>query len=397
MREDAKVTHNELLQRLNDPWLALVDVLPVESYDKAHIPGAIHLPLPAIRESGRSVLRDLNREIVVYCEGPSCPMAAEAVALLKELGYRNVRRLEEGISGWKKNGGTVARPTRNPAATPPARKKTTSLAPRLVLLEKSSFLTLLGVWLCMVLIFGLAYTILPMLYPSGSGLKENAHLLGHSFIDVLTAIYFSFVTATSVGFGDVVPVGANRVLAVIESGLALLLFGVIVTKLVQSRQEELIEETHRIAFEDRLARVRSNLHFVLMELQQIETECHRAFAPDRVIPRLEGVIMVFVGELKSIYDLLQRPHETPMETMVESMLASLTANLRQLRDLLDRSQDDADPTDTFAALAFNAVLSPHLKSIHRLAADICTACTPKNESPELKYWLDQIEELSQFG
>jgi len=396
MREDARVTHNELLQRLNDPWLLVVDVLPEDSYDKAHIPGAISLPLPEIRESGRSVLRDLNREIVVYCEGPSCPLAMEAVVLLKELGYRNVRRLEEGLTGWKRNGGTVERPARQTTTTLTGRKKKTAVSPRLALLEKSSFLTLLGFWLSMVLIFGLAYAALPMLLGGGTGLKENGRLLGHSFSDLMSAIYFSFVTATSVGFGDVVPVGPMRVLAVLESGLALLLFGVIVTKLVQNRQEELIEETHRIAFEDRLARVRSNLHFVLMELQQIETECHRAFAPDRVIPRLEGVIMVFVGELKSIHDLLKRQHDAPLETMVESMLASLTANLRQLRDLLDRSHQGSDPNDAFAALAFNAVLSPHLKSIHFLAADIRSECMTGSDSPELKYWLDQIEELSQF-
>src|SRR5215467_6826095 len=107
MRKDARVTHNELLQRLNDPWLALVDVLPEESYDKAHIPGAISLPFPDIRESGRSILRDLNREIVVYCEGPSSTLSVEAVSVLQELGYRNVRRLDEGLTGWRKNGGGV--------------------------------------------------------------------------------------------------------------------------------------------------------------------------------------------------------------------------------------------------------------------------------------------------
>jgi len=83
MREDARVTHHELLQRLNDPWLALVDVLPEESYDKAHIPGAINLPFPDIRNSGRSILRDLNREIVVYCEGPDSTVSVMAVDVLK--------------------------------------------------------------------------------------------------------------------------------------------------------------------------------------------------------------------------------------------------------------------------------------------------------------------------
>jgi rhodanese-related sulfurtransferase len=84
MAEQARVTHNELLQRLQDPWLSLVDVLPEESYAAAHIPGAISLPLREIRENGRSVLRDLNREIVVYCSGPASTLSEQAVTVLKE-------------------------------------------------------------------------------------------------------------------------------------------------------------------------------------------------------------------------------------------------------------------------------------------------------------------------
>ena len=390
------MTHDELLQRLKDPWLALVDVLPEESYDEAHIPGAISLPFPEIRESGRSMLRDLNREIVVYCDGPTSSLSEQAVGVLKELGYRNVRRLDEGLSGWRTNGGMVERRMgARPVGASQRRKNSFGIAPRLQMLERSSFMALIGVWLGMVLVFGFIYGAGSMV--QGAGLRENGRLLGQSPPDVMTAIYFSFVTATSVGFGDVVPVGPIRILAVLESGMALLLFGVIVTKLVSNRQEDLIEEIHRIAFEDRLARVRSNLHFVLMELQQIEAECqNRAFAPERVMPRIESVIMVFVGELKSIHDLLHRPHEYPLETMLESMLASLAANLRQLRDLLDRSPEGSDPADSFAALAFNAVLKPHLKSIHRLAADICRECMQGKHVAELKDWVDQIQTLSQF-
>jgi len=396
MEEQTRVSHNELLQRLQDPWLSLVDVLPQESYVEAHIPGAISLPLTEIRVNGRSVLRDLNREIVVYCSGPDSTLSVEAMTVLKELGYRNVRRFEGGLNGWRENGGTVEQQNGVKGFGSPQNKKSLiAISPRLRLLERSSFVTLLGVWLGMVLIFGLIYglgSIIP-----GSGLKENGRVLGQSLPDIMTAIYFSFVTATSVGFGDVVPIGPVRILAVMESGLALLLFGVIVTKLVYNRQEDLIEEIHQIAFEDRLSKVRTNLHFVLMELQQIEAESHnKAFAPERVMPRIESVAMVFVGELKSIYDLLRRPHETPLDTTLESMLAGLAANLRQLRDLLDPSVEGSDPTDSFAALAFNAVFSPHLKSIRRLATEICRECALRQQSAELKYWLDEIQVLAQF-
>ncbi|MGH7452110.1 MAG: rhodanese-like domain-containing protein, partial [bacterium] len=44
-----------------------------------------------------------RREIVAYCRGPYCVLAAEAVAILKKAGYHAVR-LEEGVNEWKQAG-----------------------------------------------------------------------------------------------------------------------------------------------------------------------------------------------------------------------------------------------------------------------------------------------------
>src|SRR6185436_15363935 len=118
-------------QRLNDPWLAVVDVLPEESYGEAHIPGAISLPLGEIRENGRSVLRDLNREIVVYCSGPASTLSEQAVTVLKELGYRNVRRFEGGLSGWKESGGALEEQTGAKSTSTAQRRRQIGLSPRL--------------------------------------------------------------------------------------------------------------------------------------------------------------------------------------------------------------------------------------------------------------------------
>ena len=66
IHEHSRVTHNELIQRLNDPWLAVVDVLPEESYGEAHIPGAISLPLRRLEKEARDRL-DPTRAVIVYC------------------------------------------------------------------------------------------------------------------------------------------------------------------------------------------------------------------------------------------------------------------------------------------------------------------------------------------
>jgi rhodanese-related sulfurtransferase len=65
--EVPEISRDELHQRLHDPSLTVVDVLPASSYDHVHIPGAINLPLENIRDRARDLLPNFNAEIAVYC------------------------------------------------------------------------------------------------------------------------------------------------------------------------------------------------------------------------------------------------------------------------------------------------------------------------------------------
>src|SRR5262249_15067901 len=148
-------------------------------------------------------------------------------------------------------------------------------------------------------------------------------------------LYFSFVTATSVGFGDVVPVGLARVLAVTESAVTLIIFGCLVSKFVSRRQELLIEEIHRITFEERLGRVRTNLDPVGTELAAVARACSEGRAPrERLMPRIESTVMVYVGELRTVHDLLYRPQDPLDEQVLEGILASVATAFRELSEVL---------------------------------------------------------------
>ena len=68
------ISRQELLSRLGDPTLRLVDVLPRESFLDSHLPGAVSLPVADIPALARAVLgdpRDASREIVLYCASPT--------------------------------------------------------------------------------------------------------------------------------------------------------------------------------------------------------------------------------------------------------------------------------------------------------------------------------------
>jgi len=92
---------DELKQKLEKDEVTLIDVRPNEEFQQGHLPKAVSLPLTELRSNINSF--NSGKEIVAYCRGPYCVLAAEAVKLLKETGF-NVTIFKEDINSWKKAG-----------------------------------------------------------------------------------------------------------------------------------------------------------------------------------------------------------------------------------------------------------------------------------------------------
>lgn len=91
------LTAQELLSRLNDEQMIVLDVRPAEEYFAGHLPHARSLPVTELE--ARLAELPPNTEIVAYCRGPYCVFADEAVALLRQHGY-HASRLHEGLPDW---------------------------------------------------------------------------------------------------------------------------------------------------------------------------------------------------------------------------------------------------------------------------------------------------------
>lgn len=68
---DPHIVRDELVRRLNDPRLTVVNVMPAESFRAGHIPNSINLPVAEIGGQAHRVLPDPAQEIAVYCAGPT--------------------------------------------------------------------------------------------------------------------------------------------------------------------------------------------------------------------------------------------------------------------------------------------------------------------------------------
>jgi rhodanese-related sulfurtransferase len=95
------VEARELLKRVREGRVTVLDVRPAEEYNAGHIAGALSIPLRELKARIKEIPR--SREIVAYCRGPYCVLAVEAVETLRKAGVR-ARRLREGFPDWRAAG-----------------------------------------------------------------------------------------------------------------------------------------------------------------------------------------------------------------------------------------------------------------------------------------------------
>jgi ArsR family transcriptional regulator len=95
------VSREDLVSRLPDGLVTVLDVRSEDEFALGHLPGALNIPLAELER--RLAELPANREVIAYCRGPYCVLSFEAVASLRARGYV-VHRLEDGYPEWKAAG-----------------------------------------------------------------------------------------------------------------------------------------------------------------------------------------------------------------------------------------------------------------------------------------------------
>lgn len=141
-------------------------------------------------------------------------------------------------------------------------------------LTRLSYSQLFLLWLIVNITFTAVYfalnTFLPAHGPTIPTDLDAGTRLFESF-------YFSVVTATSTGYGDILPQGFSKILSMLECIMALLVFAVLVGKLVSQRQDLTLQQVHRMTFEGIFYEIRHVLFIVRKDLDSLihKVEAHK--------------------------------------------------------------------------------------------------------------------------
>ncbi|WP_106794249.1 ArsR family transcriptional regulator [Aquimarina sp. Aq78] len=97
----SSINIDEIVANNNFDDLYFLDVRPEKEFKKEAIANAKSIPIELLKDNITRLPK--NQQIIVYCRGPLCVFADEAVQYLQENGYDAIR-LQEEVLEWKQKG-----------------------------------------------------------------------------------------------------------------------------------------------------------------------------------------------------------------------------------------------------------------------------------------------------
>lgn len=131
-------------------------------------------------------------------------------------------------------------------------------------LDRLNFAHIFLVWIIMIIFYGFIY-----FYLSSSNHHLWNSLEGNLIYSIWDALYFSFVTATTTGFGDIVPIGLFKAISISEVVTGLLLLAIVTSKFVSIKQDQIMKELYDLSINEKISRLRSSLFLYKQHLNRL--------------------------------------------------------------------------------------------------------------------------------
>ena len=200
--------------------------------------------------------------------------------------------------------------------------------------DKVTFPYILILWVCIIIIFGIFY-----FYFSSESSYLYYTAKEESVQTLHDAIYFSFITATTTGFGDIIPHGKFKSFAIIEVVFGLLLLALVTSKLVSIKQNAIIDELYDLSLTEKTNRLRSSFLIFRQNLNRVISKIEDETISKREIAELYIYFSSFEDTLEQTLSLIDKQNNAltkgldPVTT--ELILTSTTGAFEKITELLE--------------------------------------------------------------
>lgn len=205
----------------------------------------------------------------------------------------------------------------------------------------SGIVKLLVLYFIIIILFAGSYFLLSMV--SEEGIYSQDQKIKNDISGAVDSLYFSFVTSTSLGYGDITPRGISRGLAVVEVLVSLVIFGIIVSKLLSRNQEKILEELYEVSFQERFTRIISGLYDFRAEIDRITSQIDklRKHNEEELIQSIESNLHLLssyiIDSEKVLSEIKKRSKDLPLfkgDIILNNMHSSI-AKLEELASVLN--------------------------------------------------------------
>ncbi len=192
---------------------------------------------------------------------------------------------------------------------------------------------------------------------------------------LFNSFYFSIITATSLGYGDIIPVGFSKILVMIQSIVALMIFAIFVTKLVSRRQDILMDDMHRMTSESVFHSLRQGLFIVRKDfdtlIQKIRTQKSLSTEDWDILTT------AYVQTEKLMEDMPQLYGSRVDSKRDMLLLEAIQRTMRRMKELMDemtkkkiawKKQESA--TELRELIRIIEIVMPHWQQTHKTKSPI---------------------------
>ena len=163
--------------------------------------------------------------------------------------------------------------------------------------DKLGYIHIFFIWAIVIFSFGFLYHFYQndtsYLFYNSKGINVD---------NLQDSIYFSFIAATTTGFGDIIPYGLFKIISIFEVVFGLMLLAIVTSKLVSIKQDVILSELYELSFNEKINKLRSSFLLFRQNL-------------DRVIINIEERV-IRRKEINNLYTYLSSLEDTLHETFI---------------------------------------------------------------------------------